>query len=169
MLGGVSVSMRFFMFVFVIVFEASVGVEPDEGALKSGGVSRRGLLCGASVGTVKGRMLLGIEVADSAVSIVDLSEHAIEVGIVMDTCATAGVGGALTSAGADMVAGKLSRQFPKRRPEPEERCIVSVHYSWNPSTQMDAIKKGNSTLALAIFQVRETMMDRYSEDVERRE
>jgi len=124
--GGVSVRMRFFVFVAV-----SVGVDPGVGALEKGNPSRWWwLLCGlASGGVAVKRRLLAIEGADSlggAEGVADFSDGALGVGAVIETCTIAG--GALTSAGADMAAGKLGRQIPDK-PRGAYRQEDAMRYS----------------------------------------
>lgn len=110
MFGGVSVRTRFFVFVV-----ARVGVDPGVDVDVPGKGNPLRWLYGLGSGEVVGRRRpLAIEAADSLASaggVADFSDNAVGVGTAEETC-TAAAGGAFASAGTDMAAGKLGRQFP---------------------------------------------------------
>ena len=116
MFGGVSVRTRFFVFV-----AASVGVDPGVGALEKGKESRwLWLLCELESGEIMGRRRPppiegGANSLGGTEGAADLSDAVLGVGAFMETCTVAG--DEFVSAGADMAAGKLGRQFPKNRRE----------------------------------------------------
>ena len=111
MFGGVSVRTRFFVFV-----AASVGVDPGVGALEKEKYSRwLWLPCGLVSGEIMGRRTPlpiegGANSLGGAEGAADFSDAALGVGAFTATCTVAG--GEFASAGADMAASKLGRQFP---------------------------------------------------------